>query len=244
MTIARKQSNDRPTHDTARHDLEKPQILPRPRLEVPAGAGSPTSSPRSDAKRGAGRSAEVKVAPPGDQPRRGICPCPADASVPRLKGCLGLWTERVISDNSYMASTEARIPQFSMSPQQKSLRRPHGIVRALMGGGRSARSSCAENDRGAAVTGAPHLSPPVGVLRLQSLYAAVAPGDLVRWRGIVAEVTDVAHLGSNHDQVVLRRLDRRAMPISLPLSDLEGAQLWQFAGDVQLAPSGQGSSPG
>jgi len=65
-----------------------------------------------------------------------------------------------------------------------------------------------------------------------SSLAAVSPRDLVRWNGFMAEVIDVAHLGSHHDQVVLRRLDRRSLPISMPMSDLTGAEIWHFAGEL------------
>jgi hypothetical protein len=65
-----------------------------------------------------------------------------------------------------------------------------------------------------------------------SSLAAVEPHDLVRWRGIIAEVIDVAHLGHQRDQVVLQRLDRRALPISMPMTDLSGAEVWHFAGTL------------
>ena len=65
-----------------------------------------------------------------------------------------------------------------------------------------------------------------------SSLAAVAPHDLIRWRGIFAEVIDVAHLGPHQDQVVLQRLDRRALPLSMPMTDLTGAEVWHFAGKL------------
>jgi hypothetical protein len=69
-------------------------------------------------------------------------------------------------------------------------------------------------------------------LGLLSSLADVARHDLIRWEGFLAEVIDVAHLGPHHDQVVLRRLDRRALPLSMPMSDLTGAEVWHFAGKL------------
>jgi hypothetical protein len=66
----------------------------------------------------------------------------------------------------------------------------------------------------------------------RSSLAGVAPHDLVRWRGMLAEVVDVAHLGEHRDQVVLQRLDRRALPISMPMADLSGAEVWHFGGTL------------
>jgi hypothetical protein len=63
-----------------------------------------------------------------------------------------------------------------------------------------------------------------------SSFGAVALHDLVRWNGIVAEVIDVAHLGPDHDQVVLQRLDKAALPLSLLMSDLVSGEVWHFAG--------------
>jgi len=65
-----------------------------------------------------------------------------------------------------------------------------------------------------------------------SSLAAVAPHDLVSWNGLFAEVIDVAHLGPHRDQVVLQRLDRPALPVSMPMTDLTGAEIWHFAGKL------------
>jgi hypothetical protein len=71
---------------------------------------------------------------------------------------------------------------------------------------------------------------------LGSSLTELAVHDLVRWNGIVAQVSDVAHLAPGHDQVVLERVDRRALPVSVPLSDLTGAEVWHFAGQLQRSP--------
>jgi hypothetical protein len=75
-----------------------------------------------------------------------------------------------------------------------------------------------------------HIDVTLDQLSPLSSLAAVAPHDLVRWNGIIAEVIDVANLGPHHEQVVLQRLDRRALPISMPMADLTGAEVWHFAG--------------
>jgi hypothetical protein len=77
-----------------------------------------------------------------------------------------------------------------------------------------------------------HLEKSVDDLGSVSSLAAVVPNDLVRWNGIIAQVIDVAHLGPHQDQVVLQRLDRRALPISMPMSDLTGAEVWHLAGKL------------
>ena len=79
---------------------------------------------------------------------------------------------------------------------------------------------------------AEHIDVTIDQIGPLSSLAAVACRDLVRWNGILAEVVDVAHLGTNHDQVVLQRLDRRALPISMPISELAGATVWHFAGEL------------
>jgi hypothetical protein len=141
-----------------------------------------------------------------------------------------------------MATAEVQAPQFSISSQQKSARGSHRIIRALIGG-RGGKHSFARNSGAVETTRSAQPDRSAGRLRLLPSCASVTPGDLVRWRGILAEVTDVAHLGGNHDHVVLRRLDRRALPISMPLSDLEGAQAWRFAGAVQLDSSDDATLP-
>jgi hypothetical protein len=66
----------------------------------------------------------------------------------------------------------------------------------------------------------------------------VAPRDLLMWRDMVLEVVDVAQLDPDYCQVVARRLDRPALPISLSAADLEGALVWQHAGVVrELEPA-------
>lgn len=79
---------------------------------------------------------------------------------------------------------------------------------------------------------ADHINLAVVETSLLSSLAAVAPRDMVRWHGFMAEVIDVARLGAHHDQVVLQRLDRRSLPISMPMTDLTGAEIWHFAGEL------------
>ena len=79
---------------------------------------------------------------------------------------------------------------------------------------------------------AEHINLTVDELSPLSSLAAVAPRDLVRWNGFMAQVIDVARLGAHHDQVVLQRLDRSSLPISMPMSDLTGAEIWHFAGEL------------
>jgi len=77
-----------------------------------------------------------------------------------------------------------------------------------------------------------HFNLTVDDLSPLSSLVAVAPRDFVRWNGFMAQVVDVAHLGAHHDEVVLQRLDRPSLPISMPMSDFTGAEIWHFTGEL------------
>lgn len=47
-------------------------------------------------------------------------------------------------------------------------------------------------------------------------------GDRLRWQGRLFEIVDVADLVPAYQQVVLRDLEREALPISVPATDLLG----------------------
>jgi hypothetical protein len=73
-----------------------------------------------------------------------------------------------------------------------------------------------------------------GVARAESPEAdpalALQAGDVLRWRGNALEVVDVDRLGRTGETVVLRQLERPLVVMVIELGDLDGAEVWRFAG--------------
>jgi hypothetical protein len=60
---------------------------------------------------------------------------------------------------------------------------------------------------------------------------------MVRWGGLLVQISDVTSVEGDV-QVLLERFDRdAALPISIPVNDLDGAEIWYFAGTYSATMS-------